>query len=56
MHARVRPARGNGVHRPVGIKFGNRLIEAFLDAGGVVLPLPTAKCRSVVLEAQGNPL
>ena len=56
MHARVRPARGNGMHRPVGIKLGNGLVEAFLDAGGVVLPLPTAKRRPVVLEAKGNPL
>ena len=56
MHAGVRTARGNGVHRPVGIEFGDGLIEAFLDAGGVVLPLPATKRRPVVLEAQGNPL
>ena len=56
MNARVRSARGNGVHRPLGIKLGDGLIKACLDAGCVVLPLPAAKGRPVVLEAQGNPL
>ena len=50
MHARIRAARDDGLHRRLR-ELAQRPFELVLHGVAVRLRLPTAECRTVVLDA-----
>ena len=56
VHSGIGAARSEAVNGPVRIELLDRVLQNGLDAEAVPLPLPAAEFRSVVLQAESDPV
>ena len=56
MHSGVGSSSGEGLDRSVWIKLADRGFQFSLDAVAIALTLPTTKSRTLVLQAERDPL
>ena len=56
VNARIGSSGRKSLDRPVRVELADRRLELGLHTVAVVLPLPATKSRTLVLQAEGNPL